>query len=310
MKNIIKKITVSLAFLAVLFAPLFVFAQVITPNYIAIQTPATKTEYIVGDELDISGLVVRGNYTGGEGYYNRTVTITESNISGFDSNTPVENQILTITFDGQTTTYEVDIVEAPLDSISIRVPANKLEYTVGDALDITGLVVCGSYVNRTPCDVDLVITGANISGFNSASETPSQTLTITYEGETTSYAISVVEEERSPSGQRRRVVGSLSSSTTVSTVETGNLSAGQGEITTGTTTDAHIFNTNLGYGMRSEEVRLLQERLRAEGFFTFHTSTGYFGPITLAAVKAYQVAKGIPFITGFVGPLTRAELNK
>ena len=70
------------------------------------------------------------------------------------------------------------------------------------------------------------------------------------------------------------------------------------------------FNSNLSQGMQSEEVRQLQERLRAEGFFTFHTSTGYFGPITLAAVKAYQQAKGISPVSGFVGPLTRAELNK
>jgi hypothetical protein len=70
------------------------------------------------------------------------------------------------------------------------------------------------------------------------------------------------------------------------------------------------FTTDLRMGMQSDAVRELQERLRAEGFFTFPTSTGYFGPITFAAVKAYQQAKGIPFVTGFVGPLTRAELNK
>lgn len=91
----------------------------------------------------------------------------------------------------------------------------------------------------------------------------------------------------------------------VPTVNNANLSAGQvlGESTV-------AFNANLSQGMQSEEVRQLQERLRAEGFFTHPTSTGYFGPITLAAVKAYQTAKGIPFVTGFVGPLTRAELNK
>lgn len=71
------------------------------------------------------------------------------------------------------------------------------------------------------------------------------------------------------------------------------------------------FNSNLSLGMNSNEVVELQERLRAEGFFTFHTSTGYFGPITLAAVKAYQTAHPeIGYVTGYVGPLTRAVLNK
>jgi len=61
--------------------------------------------------------------------------------------------------------------------------------------------------------------------------------------------------------------------------------------------------------MNSQAVKELQNRLRSEGFFTFPTSTGYFGPITLVAVKAYQTAHGI-ISTGLVGPLTVAELNK
>ena len=73
----------------------------------------------------------------------------------------------------------------------------------------------------------------------------------------------------------------------------------------------YAFNSDLKLGMSGEDVRQLQERLRAEGFFTFHTSTGYFGPITLAAVKAYQTAHPeIGFVTGYVGTLTRAILNK
>ena len=69
------------------------------------------------------------------------------------------------------------------------------------------------------------------------------------------------------------------------------------------------FTSYLRQGMSSDAVKQLQERLRAEGFFTYTTSTGYFGPITLEAVKAYQTKHGIPS-TGFVGPLTIAELNK
>lgn len=70
----------------------------------------------------------------------------------------------------------------------------------------------------------------------------------------------------------------------------------------------HMFMSNLGYGMRSADVVELQNRLKMEGHFTFPTSTGYFGPITRAAVQAYQTAHNIPS-TGFVGPLTRAALN-
>lgn len=63
--------------------------------------------------------------------------------------------------------------------------------------------------------------------------------------------------------------------------------------------------------MANADVMELQKRLRVAGYFTFPTDTGYFGPITFAAVKAYQQAhpNEIGYVTGFVGPLTRAVLN-
>ena len=70
----------------------------------------------------------------------------------------------------------------------------------------------------------------------------------------------------------------------------------------------YSFSTFLSRNSSSDAVVQLQERLRAEGFFTFPTSTGFFGPITFAAVQAYQRAHGIR-ATGFVGPLTLAALN-
>lgn len=71
---------------------------------------------------------------------------------------------------------------------------------------------------------------------------------------------------------------------------------------------ADTFTRNLAYRSRGNDVVLLQDTLRARGYFA-GPSTGYFGVLTLRAVKAYQKeAMGIP-PTGFVGPLTRASLN-
>ncbi|HUQ30231.1 MAG TPA: right-handed parallel beta-helix repeat-containing protein [Candidatus Paceibacterota bacterium] len=71
------------------------------------------------------------------------------------------------------------------------------------------------------------------------------------------------------------------------------------------------FLFNLRYGMRNNDVMELQKRFRAEGFFSYPTDTGYFGPITFASAKAYQAAHpSIGYITGFVGPLTRGVLNQ
>ena len=69
------------------------------------------------------------------------------------------------------------------------------------------------------------------------------------------------------------------------------------------------FELSLKKGDTSDAVKELQERLRAEGYFTYATSTGFFGPITFNAVKAYQKANKLPQ-TGTVGSMTRAILNK
>jgi peptidoglycan hydrolase-like protein with peptidoglycan-binding domain len=61
--------------------------------------------------------------------------------------------------------------------------------------------------------------------------------------------------------------------------------------------------------MKNEQVRLLQTRLRAEGFFS-QESTGFFDEETRSAVCAFQEAHpSIFYRTGFVGPRTRAVLH-
>ncbi len=84
----------------------------ITLSSIAITTPATKLSYTVGDTLDIAGLVVTGTYSDAS---TSVETITNSNISGFDSSVAVTGQILTITDNGKTATYTININNPPSD---------------------------------------------------------------------------------------------------------------------------------------------------------------------------------------------------
>ncbi len=69
------------------------------------------------------------------------------------------------------------------------------------------------------------------------------------------------------------------------------------------------FNQNLGFGLlNSEDVRQLQDVLRARGYLSGN-STGNFFTFTFEAVKKFQAANGIE-TTGFVGPQTRAALSR
>lgn len=65
--------------------------------------------------------------------------------------------------------------------------------------------------------------------------------------------------------------------------------------------------SNLRIGTQGEQVKILQGTLVEKGYFT-GTVTGYFGPLTLKAVKAFQKASGIT-PTGYVGELTRRALS-
>ena len=73
-------------------------------------------------------------------------------------------------------------------------------------------------------------------------------------------------------------------------------------------TGGSVFSRNLNVGSTGDDVRNLQTRLLGEGFFK-GSVTGYFGPITQKAVKAFQAKYGIDQL-GIVGPATRAQLNK
>ncbi len=67
------------------------------------------------------------------------------------------------------------------------------------------------------------------------------------------------------------------------------------------------FTKTLKKGSRGTEVSALQTLLASKGFLSV-SPTGYFGNLTVAAVRAYQTSKGIAAV-GQVGPATRAALN-
>jgi hypothetical protein len=79
------------------------------------------------------------------------------------------------------------------------------------------------------------------------------------------------------------------------------------------TSGSYTFTRYLYEGMTASnssdaDVYALQKHLTAVGVYS-GPITGYFGPLTKAAVKAYQKKHGLVQV-GVVGPGTRALLNK
>ncbi len=85
--------------------------------------------------------------------------------------------------------------------------------------------------------------------------------------------------------------------------------AGGGVVTTTpSVSTATLFTLDLRSGSSGKEVTALQTAL-TEGKFYSGPITGTFGPMTEAALKRFQIAQGLSPV-GFVGPGTRAALNK
>jgi hypothetical protein len=81
--------------------------------------------------------------------------------------------------------------------------------------------------------------------------------------------------------------------------------------------DKKIDLADIGYDMSAEDFNLqtvegiknIQTALVRLGLLDSQYITGIYGPITTEAVKKFQEQNGLP-TTGFVGPLTRAKLEK
>lgn len=79
---------------------------------------------------------------------------------------------------------------ATLQSIEITTQANKLSYSTGENLDITGLVITGTYSDGSTKLEGITV--ANITGFNSATAKVDQVLTITVGARSTTYKVQIV----------------------------------------------------------------------------------------------------------------------
>ena len=157
-----------------------VTVKAIEVTSIEIATPATKTEYFVGDAADYAGLTIKANYNNG------TSAIVEGyTVTGFDSAT-AGTKTITVTYEGKTTTFNVTIKAIEVTSIEIATPATKTEYFVGDAADYAGLTIKANYNNGTSA----IVEGYNVTGFDSATA-GTKTITVTYEGKTTTFNVTI-----------------------------------------------------------------------------------------------------------------------
>ncbi len=164
---------------------------------IFVATPPEKTVYLIGEAPDLTGLSVNVMYSDGtsdeiDGYI----------VSGFDSST---KGICTLKIQWVckkvnrlfTTYYDVSIVDMIVEMTGIKVSTmpSKVEYQLGETLDLTGLSIAEVYNDGSEIPVDPL--NYTVSGFDGTVEGV-QILTVTYGEFTTEFTVSVNKPEVVP----------------------------------------------------------------------------------------------------------------
>lgn len=151
---------------------------------IALITPPTKKEYFTGDELDVTGGSINV-YFEDNNYVN--IALSAGMISGFDS-TAAGTKTLYVNYAGKTTNFFVTVMEPKLTALELAAVPAKTEYSLGEALDVTGGKLTATYENNTTATID--ITPDMVSGFDSMTS-GTKTLTVKYSSQTVTFDITV-----------------------------------------------------------------------------------------------------------------------
>ena len=155
---------------------------------IAVTKQPDKTVYQQGEGLDLTGMEITAFYSDDT---TKVMAVTPDMVSGYDPQ-KIGAQPLTVTYEGKTTTFVVT-VEEPVVPVSIAVtkqPA-KTVYRWGEMLDLTGMEITAFYSDNATQKVP--VTSDMVSGYNPYKAGP-QSLTVTYEGKTTTFVVTVEEQ--------------------------------------------------------------------------------------------------------------------
>ena len=226
----------------------------------------------------------------------------------------------TITWDGANFLFETNLMTYTAD---ITAPVITLlgdatvNLTVGDsyadagatALDDVDGIITGSIVTVNP--VNTAVVGSYIVTYNVSDAALNPAIEMTRTVNVSAAPAPTPTPAPAPSGgggggSPALAAGGGGFTAPTIPVQTGIIpvAPATGQVLSAT---AFRFTSALQVGSKGDDVTELQKRLTQEGVYS-GPITGYFGPLTFAAVKAYQAKTGIESV-GIVGPLTRTSLN-
>lgn len=141
-----------------------------------------KLKYKKGEEFDSSGLIVNATYDDG-----RVEETTSYTLSNPDMSTAgVKN--VNVAYETQSATFDIVVIE--ITKIEITALPTKVEYSKGDTLDTSGMLISTVWTDGSK---EVLTDGYTVSDLDS-SEAGEKTITVTYQDFTATFTVEVVAD--------------------------------------------------------------------------------------------------------------------
>lgn len=157
---------------------------------IQVISPPAKTQYWIGEALDITGLVLEVTFSDGR----KQQTDKDFTVFGFNSDTAGQKplRIYYQDYEDVFAVFSVTVKKPSVSSVAIKTLPDKTEYFVGEELDLTGLTLTATFSDGSTA---VVSSGFTPMSFNS-STVGTKTVMVYYITMTKLVRITVTVKER------------------------------------------------------------------------------------------------------------------
>ena len=150
-------------------------------------TPPTKTKYIEGQALDLTGGKVKVFYNNET---SKEIDLTNEMVSGYDASV-VGKQTITVTYQGKTATFDVNVIEKVITKIEMNSLPDKVNYLVDQKFEIDGAAIKVYYNDGSE---EIVNVDSDMFNMPDMSKIGNQTITVNYRGMTTNFEILIKDK--------------------------------------------------------------------------------------------------------------------
>lgn len=155
---------------------------------IEITQAPNKTNYVVGQNFNNTGMIVKATYSNG------TIKVIKNYEVKDGKNLSKGQQTVTITYEQKTVVQKITVVEKAITGISVKTLPTKIKYIQNkEKLDLTGGAIQITYNDGTTEKIEMTSDEVSATGFSN-NKLGTIAITLTYQSKTTQFNIEIIGE--------------------------------------------------------------------------------------------------------------------